>query len=142
MFLRRILTKRARLSIRHAQMRLTSKPFGVDPLLPAVVTCRGFSWSGMMPEKTSETLDSRARDFYNKALAALERGNLDYAIEMFMQTLAVEPNFTKCRQFLRAAQMKRAESLGTIKKMMTSAKVAPTVGKAKMALGKNPIEAM
>ena len=95
-----------------------------------------------MPEKTSETLDSRARDFYNKALAALERGNLDYAIEMFMQTLAVEPNFTKCRQFLRAAQMKRAESLGTIKKMMTSAKVAPTVGKAKMALGKNPVEAM
>src|SRR5438094_360116 len=41
--------------------------FGVDPWLPAVVTCRGFSWSGMMPEKTSETLDSRARDFYNKA---------------------------------------------------------------------------
>src|SRR2546426_629060 len=27
----------------------------------------------MMPEKTSETLDSRARDFYNNALAALRR---------------------------------------------------------------------
>ncbi len=95
-----------------------------------------------MPEKTPDAIDRRARDFYNKALAALERNNLDYAIEMFMQTLAVEPNFTQGRKFLRAAQLKRSDSLGSIKKMMATAKVAPIVGKAKLAVGKNPIEAM
>ncbi len=95
-----------------------------------------------MPEKTPDAIDRRARDFYNKALAALERNNLDYAIEMFMQTLAVEPNFTQGRKFLRAAQLKRSDSLGSIKKMMASAKVAPIVGKAKMTVSKNPIEAM
>jgi tetratricopeptide (TPR) repeat protein len=95
-----------------------------------------------MPEKTTENIDRRARDLYNKALAALERNNLDYAIEMFGQSLAIEPNFTKARQFLRSAQFKRAESAGKFKQMMATAKVQPLIGKAKMAIGKNPVEAM
>ena len=95
-----------------------------------------------MAEITVENLDRRARELYNKALAALERNNADYAVEMFMQCLAIAPNFTHGRKFLRAAQLKRAETLGSFKKMMASAKVAPTIGKAKMLLSKNPVEAM
>ena len=95
-----------------------------------------------MAEITVENLDRRARELYNKALAALERNNADYAIEMFMQCLVIAPNFTQGRKFLRAAQLKRAETLGTFKKMLASAKVQPTIGKAKMSLAKNPVDAM
>jgi tetratricopeptide (TPR) repeat protein len=95
-----------------------------------------------MAEKTSDSLDQKARDFYNKALAALERNNLDYAIEMFQQCLAIEPNFTKARQYLRAAQMKKTESVGGFKRALTAAKTSPLLTKAKMVLGKNPAEAM
>lgn len=95
-----------------------------------------------MAEKTSENVDPKARDFYNKALAALERNNLDYAIEMFQQCLTIQPNLTKARQYLRAAQMKKTESAGGLKRAFTAAKTSPLLTKAKMALGKNPNEAM
>ena len=95
-----------------------------------------------MPVITVDNLDRRARDLYNKALAALERNNIEYAIEMFLQCLAIAPNFTQGRKFLRAAQIKRSESLGAVKRMLASAKVAPTVTKAKLAIAKNPLEAI
>ena len=95
-----------------------------------------------MAEKTADHVNPRARDFHNKAIAALERNNLDYAIEMFQQALAMEPNFIQARKFLRAAQMKRAESAGRFGRMMTAAKTAPLLTKAKMAVSKNPTEAM
>ena len=95
-----------------------------------------------MAEITAENLDRRTRELYNKALAALERNNVDYAIEMFMQTMALVPNFLQGRKFLRAAQLKRTENLGSIKRMLASAKVTPTVTKAKLTIGKSPVEAM
>ncbi len=95
-----------------------------------------------MAEKTADNINRTARDFYQKGLAALERNNLDYAVEMFMQCLAMEPNFLKARNFLRAAQMKRAESAGGFKRMLMAAKTSPLLTKAKMAVSKNPTEAM
>ena len=95
-----------------------------------------------MAEKTADNIHPKARDFYNKAIAALERNNLDYCIEMFQQCLVLEPSFTQARKFLRAAQMKRAESAGRFGRMMTAAKTAPLWTKAKMAVSKNPTEAM
>ena len=95
-----------------------------------------------MAETTVENLDRRARDLFNKAIAALERNNLDYSIEMFMQTVAIAPNFTQGRKYLRAAQSKRSESAGKIKQMMAGARVQPILAKAKMAVSKNPLEAM
>jgi tetratricopeptide (TPR) repeat protein len=95
-----------------------------------------------MAEKTADTINRMAKDFYSKALAALERNNLSYAIEMFMQCLAIEPNFTKARQYLRAAQMKRAESTGAFKRFIAGAKTTPLLAKAQVSLAKNPAEAM
>jgi tetratricopeptide (TPR) repeat protein len=95
-----------------------------------------------MAEKTSDNIDRRARDLHNKALAALERNNLDYAIEMWAQCLAIEPNFTQGRKFLRAAQMKRTESAGGLKRMMAGARMQPLLAKAKVAVSRNPLEAM
>lgn len=95
-----------------------------------------------MAEKTTENIDRRARDLHNKALAALERNNLDYAIEMWMQCLAIEPNFLQGRKYLRAAQLKRNESQSGFKKMMAGGKVTATVQRAKMSISKNPLEAI
>ena len=44
-----------------------------------------------MAEPTLETLNRRARDLYQKGLDALERNNLDYAIEMLRGCLDLEP---------------------------------------------------
>src|ERR1700722_14509888 len=95
-----------------------------------------------MAEKNSGNISPQANGFYQKALAAVERKNLDYAIEMFIQTLNIEPNFIKARQYLRATQMKKTESAGGLKRMFTGAKLTPLLTKAKMAVQKNPSEAM
>ena len=94
-----------------------------------------------MAEKTTETIHRNAHDLYERALGALERNNLEYAIEMFRQCLAIEPNFVRGRQYLRAAQTKNA-SAGAFKRMMSAARAAPQLTKAKMATQKNPAEAM
>jgi tetratricopeptide (TPR) repeat protein len=95
-----------------------------------------------MSEKTIDTISRTARDQYDRALAALERNNLDYAIEMFSQCLASEPNFPQGRKFLRAAQMKRSELAGGFKRMFISAKLQPLLQKTRMAISKNPVESI
>ncbi|HUJ10420.1 MAG TPA: tetratricopeptide repeat protein [Verrucomicrobiae bacterium] len=95
-----------------------------------------------MAEKTPSNIHPTAKGFYDKALAALERNNLDYAIEMFIQCLNVEPNFAQARQYLRATQMKKTESAGRLGRMFTAAKLTPLLTKAKVSLQRNPKEAM
>jgi tetratricopeptide (TPR) repeat protein len=95
-----------------------------------------------MAEKNSSNINPQANGFYQKALAAAERRNLDYAIEMFIQTLNIEPNFIKARAYLRAIQMKKKESAGGLKRFVTGATLTPLLTKAKMAVQKNPSEAM
>ncbi len=95
-----------------------------------------------MPEKTAENINRTARDLYQKAVAALQASNFDYAIDMFIQCLTIEPNFLRGRQYLRAAQLKRAETSGGFKRVMAAAKAAPALTKAKMMISKNPMEAM
>jgi tetratricopeptide (TPR) repeat protein len=58
--------------------------------------------------------------------------------------LEKEPAFYEGRKALRAAQFQKAGTGGTgfFKKMMSGAGSSPQVAKAKMALGKNPAEAM
>lgn len=94
-----------------------------------------------MAEKTLESADRTARELFEKGLAALERNSLDYAIELFRQCLAIEPNFVTARKFLRATQMKNASG-SALRRVMTAAKAAPQLTKAKLAIQKNPAEAM
>lgn len=95
-----------------------------------------------MPERTYDNINATARSFYDKARGALERANYEYAINLFMECLKLEPNYVKARQLLRAAQVKNTEAAKGLKKLFSSAKGAPALAKAKMALQKNPIEAM
>ena len=58
----------------------------------------------MAVEKT-EQVAQQAQNFYNKGVAAFERGNLDIAIDLLMQCVTLAPGFSRARKFLRAAQI-------------------------------------
>jgi len=81
---------------------------------------------------------------YTKAVEAAQRDNTDYAITLFCQILEKEPAFFDCRRALRIEQAKKAAAgtTGFFKKMMSGAGASPQIAKAKMALGRNPGEAL
>jgi tetratricopeptide (TPR) repeat protein len=97
-----------------------------------------------MAEKTVNEISRDARVLFIKGTEAAQRENTDYAITLFNQVLEKEPAFYDCRKALRAAQFKKAGAGGGgfFKKMLSGAGSSPQIAKAKMALGKNPGEAM
>jgi len=60
-----------------------------------------------MAEITEDQVPKKVRDLFNKGFVALERNNLDFAIDMLLHCLEMEPRFLKARKYLRAAQVKR-----------------------------------
>ena len=58
----------------------------------------------MAGEKTDQSAQ-QAQNFYNKGVAAFERGNLDIAIDLLMQCVTLAPGFSRARKFLRASQI-------------------------------------
>ena len=97
-----------------------------------------------MAETTHNEISRDARMLYAKGVEAAQRDNTDYAINLFSQGLEKEPAFYECRKALRAAQFKKAGTSGGgfFKKMLSGAGSSPQVAKARLALGKNPGEAM
>ena len=97
-----------------------------------------------MPEKLINEIPPDSRRLYTKAVEAAQRENPDYAITLFCQILQKEPAFYDCRRALRIEQAKKsaAASGGFFKKMMSGAGASPQIAKAKMALSRNPAEAM
>ncbi len=81
---------------------------------------------------------------HTKATEAAQRDNWDYAVTLFCQVLEKEPDFFEGRKALRIAQAKKGAgaSTGFFKKMMSNAGSSPQIAKAKMALSKNPAEAI
>jgi len=61
-----------------------------------------------MDEVTLENLSKTSRDSFNRGFTALERGNIDYAIEMLTACVEESPRFVRAWKFLRAAEVKRA----------------------------------
>jgi tetratricopeptide (TPR) repeat protein len=97
-----------------------------------------------MAEKKISEIPRETRMLFIKAGEAAQRDNLDYAIALFNQALEKEPAFFDCRKALRAAQFKKAGAGGRsfFKKMLSGAGSSPQVAKARLALNKNPAEAM
>jgi tetratricopeptide (TPR) repeat protein len=97
-----------------------------------------------MPEKNLNEIVRDARSLFTRGMEALAHDNLDYAITLLNQALETEPGFFDCRKSLRDAQFRKAGAggRGIFKKMWSGAGNSPQVAKAKMALGKNPAEAM
>jgi tetratricopeptide (TPR) repeat protein len=97
-----------------------------------------------MPERSLNEIPADLRRLHAKALEAAQRENRDYAITLFCNILEKEPSFYECRRELRVEQVKKAAgtSTGFFRKMMSSAGASPQIAKAKMALNRNPAEAM
>jgi tetratricopeptide (TPR) repeat protein len=102
-----------------------------------------FNQAKNMAEKSINEVSREARLLFTKANEAAQRENVDYAITLFNQVLEKEPGFFECRKALRAAQFQKCGGRGGFfKKMWSGAGSSPQVAKAKMALNKNPAEAM
>jgi tetratricopeptide (TPR) repeat protein len=84
------------------------------------------------------------RRLYTKAGEAASRENPEYAITLFCQILEKEPAFYDCRRMLRMEQLKKTvgASTGFFKKAFSGMGASPQIAKAKMALSRNPGEAM
>jgi tetratricopeptide (TPR) repeat protein len=102
-----------------------------------------FNQKNNMADKNLNEIPREIRGLFAKANEATQRDNLDYAITLFNQALEREPGFFDCRKALRAAQFQKCgEGGGFFKKMLSGAGSSPQVAKAKMAMGKNPADAM
>src|ERR1035438_4973297 len=97
-----------------------------------------------MAEKNINEIPRDLRSIFTKAAEAAQRENYDYALTLFCQVLSREPGFYDARKALRIAQAKKGggATSGFFKKMMSNAGSSPQIAKAKMAMNKNPGEAM
>lgn len=99
-----------------------------------------------MPDKTIDQIDKRVRSLYEKAQGCLERGQFDYAIDMFQSVLVTEPGFLQARRALRATEFKKMGSKSSMGKffgsMVGSAAGSPALAKAAAIMNKNPEGAM
>jgi tetratricopeptide (TPR) repeat protein len=96
-----------------------------------------------MAEKSVNDLPRDLRVLFTRGNDALQRDNLDYAIDLFNQVLAREPALYDCRKALRTAQMRKAGGRGGFfKKILSSAGSSPLVAKAEIALRRDPAEAL
>ncbi len=66
-----------------------------------------------MTELTLENAPRGARDMFNKGFSALERGNLDYAIDLLTHAVAEAPGLVRAWKFLRAAEIRRVRQRKT-----------------------------
>jgi len=98
-----------------------------------------------MAGEKSDQVAQQSQNFYNKGVAAFERGNLDIAIDLLVQCVTLAPGFSRARKFLRAAQIakfrkekksKLAAQMQDFSAMMLRMKIAGMMkaGKTEVAL--------
>jgi len=96
-----------------------------------------------MPEKTLSEVAPFCREQFEKGMAAYNRQNYDYAVEILTGLLQLEPALYEAREALRATQFKRVKAgRGFFSKVMGKASVSPLVAKAQMLARRNPLEAL
>jgi tetratricopeptide (TPR) repeat protein len=93
-----------------------------------------------MAEVKLEDAPQGVRTYYDKGVAAMERDNLEYAMDMFTAALNLEPRLLQVRKLLRSAAIKKA-------KVKPTGKMAVAMGmgrlvKASSLLKKNPLQAL
>jgi tetratricopeptide (TPR) repeat protein len=75
-----------------------------------------------MQELGPEEVAQEIKDLFNKGFTALERGNPDYAIDLFTRCLDKAPGFLQGRRYLRVAQIQRfkKKQSGRLTHLLTS----------------------
>lgn len=97
-----------------------------------------------MPEVKLEETPRKVRELFDKGFAAMERGNLDYAMDMFTAGLDLEPRLLQARQFLRAAALKKfkQKKSGSFTHTLASIKGMGSTLCIQSTIKKNPQEAL
>jgi len=97
-----------------------------------------------MAEISLDEAPRKARDLYEKAMAAMERDNLDYAMDMFLSALEIEPRLLKARKFLRAAAVKKfkAKGGGAVTHMISSLTSLPATMGLPSQIKKDPAQGL
>lgn len=97
-----------------------------------------------MAEVTLEEAPRKAREMFEKGMAAMERGNTGYAMDMFMSVLDLEPRLLKARRFLRVAQVKefKAKKGGAVTHVVSSITGIGGMISASTAVKKDPLKAL
>jgi tetratricopeptide (TPR) repeat protein len=86
-----------------------------------------------MSLKEESDLNPTSRNQVNRAKAAAQSKNYDYAISLMQATLKDEPLFLKGRQFLRAIEIQKYEATGSFARQMTSMRMTGGVMKLSAA---------
>ncbi len=60
-----------------------------------------------MAEVGLGSVSGNLKELYNKGLAAYERGNFDYSIDLFFSCVEMEPGFLSARKYLRSAEIRK-----------------------------------
>ncbi|MCP5488354.1 MAG: tetratricopeptide repeat protein [Verrucomicrobia bacterium] len=97
-----------------------------------------------MAELTLEQAPRKAREHFDKGFAALERGNLDYAMDMFLLALDLCPQLLRVRRFLRGAEIKKLldSKSGSFARSLAPVKGMGKLMKAQSQLKKDPLAAL
>lgn len=97
-----------------------------------------------MAEVRLEDAPRKAREYFDKGFAAMERGNLDYAMDMFTSALELEPGLLHVRKYLRGAALKKAKEKNpnALTHILSSIVGVGTLISASGAIKKKPVEAL
>ncbi len=96
-----------------------------------------------MAEKSLSEVASHCREQFDKGMAAYQRQNYDYAIDILTGLLQLEPAFYDAREALRVTQFQRAKAgKGFFSKVLGKASMSPTLAKAQMLARRKPLEAL
>ncbi|HQQ61776.1 MAG TPA: hypothetical protein PKU89_10620, partial [Kiritimatiellia bacterium] len=97
-----------------------------------------------MEELTLDQIPRKIRDLFEKAVAAIERGNVGYGTDMLKQVIELEPRFRQARRTLRIAQVKAmlATKPSAMTHQMSSLKGMFALMGAQGKLKKNPKAAL
>ncbi|VGO22993.1 tetratricopeptide repeat protein [Pontiella sulfatireligans] len=93
-----------------------------------------------MAEVKLEDAPQGVKAYCDKGVAAMERSNHDYAMDMFEAALKVEPGLLQVRRMLRAAAVKKTKANPPGK--LGAAKGIGRLMKASSLLKKNPLQAL
>lgn len=61
-------------------------------------------------EKSASTVPRQAREFFEKAIEAVDKANYDYAIELANTALEIAPDMVEARHLLRETEVRRFDS--------------------------------
>jgi len=93
---------------------------------------------------TKENLKPKVRELFDRGFSALDRGNLDYAMDMLLDCLKLEPGFLEARTYLRAASVRKFKegNNGKFAQAMGTAAGMPKIIAARANLAKKPLRTL